>query len=209
MVNGESFYVDPGLDLQPVVTSGGNHEVLVFRYLGCIVIIGSSKLVIMQCTHVLFVWAPSEYSGLLNGLCGHLSNNKKDDFLDRWEDLHPYSYHPIQFALSWMTEDQLGPPCNEMCPEPGYNCSTTARSSDKSERLISHGKKPKSKIQKISKRIRKLCRRHVGKDPIFFKFCVFDLWQLYKEGKRNMWKEWVRKLCKITIIMNHLLELVK
>ncbi|XP_045107299.1 SCO-spondin-like [Portunus trituberculatus] len=132
LVNGNGYTV-PDNVVQEVRSSPGlTHNVLAWRELGCVFLLGSSGLTIKYCLHRMDVWAFPTLSSTpdsLHGLCGHFNFYPSDDMTARDGVVYPVNTFPLAFPESWRTLEQVHPQCSS----PVLNIYSSLTSSDSCE----------------------------------------------------------------------------
>ncbi|KAG7165857.1 von Willebrand factor-like [Homarus americanus] len=190
MVNGAP-YVVPALGIHPVVSPDGVHPVLAWRNGKCVLLQGSSRIVVHHCKHRLDVWAHPSHAEHLDGLCGHYNFYVRDDFTDRSANIHPLEYWPQEFPVSWKTNDQSNPQC--LLPR-GVIKSCAGRLGN-----------PCRADEREMERYRTMCKRrmmpligHQNKLLHYIETCAFDLCMMSGNGADDrMLEEWVIEVLEV------------
>ncbi|XP_042235065.1 mucin-6-like [Homarus americanus] len=109
----------------PLEVNGVTYPIIVVKMsFDCVKFVGhTSKITLIVCPHRVDVLAHPSLSDGLDGLCGHYNNYQNDDFTSRSLTVYPLYKYPLDFPLSWLTNDQCGEDYQSDCPEPHLGCS--------------------------------------------------------------------------------------
>ncbi|XP_071514405.1 uncharacterized protein [Panulirus ornatus] len=187
LVNGDPFNV-PFSGVHVLTSSGGTHPVLVWRNKHCIILLGSSRLVLQHCRNRLDIWAHPSHADNLDGLCGHYNFYIRDDFTDRQGNVHDLEYRPSEFPMSWKTNDQSDPHCKRHYnAKPSYGCPTG-----------NPCRAGKVQFDEYLSTCKKYLNAIIGKRKellYLIDSCAFDICMMTQNGESpRTIKEWLREL---------------
>nr|XP_053651113.1 mucin-5B-like [Cherax quadricarinatus] len=195
-VNGDP-YVVPLAGIHAVTSSGGTHPVLVWRSNQCILLLGSSNIMIQHCRHRLDVWAHPSKAEHLDGLCGHFNFYKDDDFMDRSGQVHTLEYWPYDFPASWLTSEQSEVYCESGTTAHCSSCPPLSPFKDLCQASEEQKATYKSECEKFLWSL--IARDESLSDHL--DTCSFDLCMMYQDGRtRTEVANWLAELSKILAI---------
>ncbi|KAG7161545.1 Mucin-2-like 1 [Homarus americanus] len=193
-VNGECYTFPTSMPYRyayPLEVNGVTYPIIVVKTsYNCIKYIGlTSRITLIVCPHRVDVVAHPSHSDGLDGLCGHYNNYQNDDFTSRSLTVYPLYKYPLDFPLSWLTNDQCGEDYQSDCPEPHLGCSgaytTSPCKADKGQ-MYSYYVRCYKYLYNYVYRISDL--RH------YLYSCEFDLCMLYQNGQGSYVTTWLIKL---------------
>lgn len=194
MVNGSPYTV-PESGIHSVWSSDGPRPVLAWRRRNCVILVGSTWLVLHHCHHRLDIWAHPSHTGSLDGLCGHFNFYLHDDFTDRFSIVHKLDAYPREFPLTWKTKDQTNQDCNHHeitagCPAIGNPCRADSAQMDE------YTARCKTVLLPVVRNNPDL-HHHIGS-------CAFDLCMMYRSGVTDV-DSWLQTLVTTVEDTAHLL----